>query len=298
MNQFLLQQGISNELQLFSNIVEFALKKNYSIQLNSFPETMTDNIRIYYVIDGKFEWIINEQKHILYPGDVAMILPGQKFCARGNFLDIGTLSWINIKIEKLELTGELIPGKWSTLSKNECLAIGKIFLLNKSIVLSKLKEAGILLQELHHELLNQQIGYSTRVNQLVDELFLLIVRKLIYQSSSYRDFPQAFLKLEKTLRQNLAHQWTVEEMASLVGLGTTSFAEKVKNYTGFSPLNYLITIRISEAIKLLKKQDLNVTDIALETGFYSSQHFSTTFKKLTGYSPSEFKKGNISKNQT
>ena len=298
MNQFLLQQGISNELQLFSNIVEFALKKNYSIQLNSFPETMTDNIRIYYVIDGKFEWIINEQKHILYPGDVAMILPGQKFCARGNFLDIGTLSWINIKIEKLELTGELIPGKWSTLSKNECLAIGKIFLLNKSIVLSKLKEAGILLQELHHELLNQQIGYTTRVNQLVDELFLLIVRKLIYQSSSYRDFPQAFLKLEKTLRQNLSHQWTVEEMASLVGLGTTSFAEKVKNYTGFSPLNYLITIRISEAIKLLKKQDLNVTDIALETGFYSSQHFSTTFKKLTGYSPSEFKKGNISKNQT
>ena len=296
MNQFLLQQGISNELQLFPNIVEFALKKNYSIQLNSFPETMTDNIRIYYVIDGKFEWIINEQKHSLYPSDVAMILPGQKFCADGNFLDIGTLSWINIKIEKLELTGELIPGKWSTLSKNECLAIGKIFLLNKSIVLSKLKEAGILLQELHHELLNQQIGYSTRVNQLVDELFLLIVRKLIYESSSYRDFPQAFLKLEKTLRQNLSHQWTVEEMASLVGLGTTSFAEKVKNYTGFSPLNYLITIRISEAIKLLKKQDLNVTDIALETGFYSSQHFSTTFKKLTGYSPSEFKKGNISKN--
>ena len=162
-------------------------------------------------------------------------------------------------------------------------------MLNKSIVLSKLKEAGILLQELHHELLNQQIGYTTRVNQLVDELFLLIVRKLIYQTSSYRDFPQAFLKLEKALRQNLSHQWTVEEMASLVGLGTTSFAEKVKNYTGFSPLNYLITIRISEAIKLLKKQDLNVTDIALETGFYSSQHFSTTFKKLTGYSPSEFK---------
>jgi AraC-like DNA-binding protein len=88
----------------------------------------------------------------------------------------------------------------------------------------------------------------------------------------------------------------VEEMAGLVGLGTTSFAEKVKNFTGFPPLNYLITIRISEAIKLLKKQDMNVTEIALDTGFYSSQHFSTTFKKLTGYTPSEFKKRNVSKN--
>jgi AraC-like DNA-binding protein len=55
-------------------------------------------------------------------------------------------------------------------------------------------------------------------------------------------------------------------------------------------LNYLINIRISEAIKLLKKPEINVTEIALETGFYSSQHFSTTFKKLTGYTPMEFRK--------
>ena len=76
-------------------------------------------------------------------------------------------------------------------------------------------------------------------------------------------------------------------------MGTTLFNEKLKSYSGFSPLNYLINIRISEAIKLLKKPDLNVTDIALDTGFYSSQHFSTTFKKLTGYTPSEFRKRNL-----
>ena len=97
------------------------------------------------------------------------------------------------------------------------------------------------------------------------------------------------------LRQNLAHQWTVEEMAALVGLGTTAFTEKAKSYTGFSPFNYLINIRISEAIKLLKRPDVNVTDIALNTGFYSSQHFSTTFRKLTGYTPREFRKLNIPK---
>ena len=63
------------------------------------------------------------------------------------------------------------------------------------------------------------------------------------------------MKLEQTLRENLSHQWTVEEMAALVGLGTTAFSEKVKSYTGFSPLNYLINIRISEAIKLLKRPE-------------------------------------------
>ena len=103
--------------------------------------------------------------------------------------------------------------------------------------------------------------------------------------------------LEQSLRKNLSHNWTVEEMAAMVGLGTTTFTEKVKNYSGFSPLNYLITIRISEAIKLLKQNELSVTDIALDTGFYSSQHFSTTFKKLTGYTPSDFRKKNMSHGQ-
>ena len=159
--------------------------------------------------------------------------------------------------------------------------------------MSKLKEAGTLFQTIHSEFLNQEIGYTARINQLIDELFILIARQLSREHHSRRDFPQTFLKLEQTLREDLSHQWTVEEMAALVGLGITAFSEKVKGFTGFSPLNYLINIRISEAIKLLKRPDVHITDIALDVGFYSSQHFATTFKKLTGYTPSEFRKKNI-----
>src|SRR4030095_11910117 len=112
MNQFLLQQGSSKELILFPHLIELALKKNYSIQLNSLPETTTDSIRIYCVIDGKFEWIVHDQHQILYPGDMILVLPGQKFGGAKSFLDIGTISWINIKIDKLEANGKLITGKW------------------------------------------------------------------------------------------------------------------------------------------------------------------------------------------
>jgi AraC-like DNA-binding protein len=291
MNQFILRQGSARELHSFPHIIEFVLKKNSSLQLNSLNTTATETIRIYFIIDGKFEWIIDKKKHILYPGDLAIILPGQTFSGEKDTLHIGSLIWISLHVEKLDRTG-LLLGMWSHLSQLECQTIGKILLHNNNPVL-KLKDSQTLLLNLHKEVATQEIGYVTRVNQLIDEMLICIARQSTRQNNLQRDFPLAFTKLEQTLRQNLAHQWTVEEMAALIGLGTTTLTEKVKNYTGFSPLSYLINIRISEAIKLLNRLEENVTDIALRTGFYSSQHFSTTFKKLTGYTPSEFRKRNL-----
>jgi len=278
MNQFLLHRDSSKELHTFKHILEFAFKKSSTIQLNSLTVTEAKSIRIYYVIDGKFEWVIDGQHYMLYPGDLALILPGKYFGGKKDFLDIGTLAWIHIDPGSLQPSGRVAFGDWSNLSESEGLTIGKILSLNNTPVISKLKDAWKILQEIEQEIFNQEIGYQTRVNQLLDSLFILIARQSTRQNNSRRDFPQTFMKLEQALRQNLEHQWTVEEMAALVGLGTTAFTEKVKSYTGFSPLNYLINIRISEAIKLLKRQDMNVTDIALSIGFYSSQHFRRRLK--------------------
>ncbi len=296
MNQFLLQAA-SRELKHFPHITEMSVRKNTTIQLNSWERSCAEDlIRIYYILEGKFEWIINEQHHILYPGDLAIILPGQTLQGEKDFLDIGTLCWVHLKVDCDPALRTISLKPWSGLSESESLTICRIQQHSKTAVLVRMKDAFAILQNMRSELYEQQIGYRTRVNQLIDELLILIARQSTHQNNLQRDFPQVFVKLEQALRQNLAYQWTVEEMAAMVGLGTTAFSEKVKNYTGFSPLNYLINIRISEAIKLLRKPEINVTSVALDTGFYSSQHFATTFKKLTGYTPGDFRKKDRLKN--
>jgi AraC-like DNA-binding protein len=295
MNQFSLLKESSRDLELFPHIKEFALTKNSTIQLDSFTISASDVIRIYCVVDGKFEWIVNQRFHTLYPGDIALVLPGQEIGGAKGFLDIGTLFRLFIQVDNVKLGTGIILGSWSSISESERLTIGNILFLNKTPVL-KIKEAVTILCKIRSEIMSQEIGHITRVNHLVDSLLIAVARQSTLQADSRRDFPKTFMKLERTLRSNLSHQWTVEEMAALFGLGTTSFTEKVKNHTGFSPMNYLINIRISEAIKLLKRGDVNFTNIALETGFYSSQHFSTTFKKLTGYTPGQFRKRNASQN--
>jgi len=294
MNQFVLTQGSSEELRLFPHILELGIVKNSSIRLNAFPKTSSEGIKIFCVLEGKFEWCVDNGQYLLFPGDVALILPRQEFGSGNGVLEIGSFTWMHLNIRQ-NGNDEILLGAWSSLSETESSAISKILLINSSPVLSKFYEAGKILKSIQNELSGQEVGYRARINHQIDELFILMTRHLTRQTNSGRDFPKTFMNLEQALRQNLSHQWTVEEMAALVGLGTTLFNEKVKSYSGFSPINYLINIRISEAIKLLKRPDKNLTDIALDTGFYSSQHFSTTFKKLTGYTPSEFRKNHLSK---
>lgn len=294
MNQYLLTKE-SKELSVFPHIVEFGLKKINTIQFDSLKKQQSSCLRFYYVMDGRFEWYIKNQIHSLFPGDLAIVYPGQYFGNEKGFMEIGTVYWIQLQwLHSTQSAKETL--RWSRFSSSECQMISRVLSLNNALVLSRFKEAISIFQTIHQEFQHQEMGYNVRVNLLLDELLILVARRLMQQQGSGRDFPQIFLKLEQQLRANLSHQWTVEEMAALIGSGTTAFSEKVKNYTGFSPLNYLINIRISEAIKLLKQQNKAVTDIALDVGFYSSQHFATTFKKLTGYTPSEFRKKNITDN--
>lgn len=290
--QFTLRQGTSAELRLFPHIKEFGVRKSNAIELGSFAVTKCKTVHVYYIIDGKLEWLINQTPQILFPGDTIVVLPEQEVGGSQGYWGIGTFIYLKFYVEEINNNGMKL-GHWSNLSDTECRAIGKILFMNDLSVMTVNEVAG-LLNEMHSEITNQEIGYITRINYMLDSLLIVIGRQSTRQASSRKSFPQTFAKLEQELRRSLAHHWTVEEMAAMMGLGTTAFTEKVKSYTGFSPLSYLINLRISEATKMLKQHKGNITSIALETGFYSSQHFATTFKKLTGYTPGEFRKGDTS----
>lgn len=266
--------------------------KSSAIELGSFAVSACKSIHIYFIVEGKLEWLINQKHQILFPGDTVIALPGQEIGGSKGYWGLGTFIYLQFYVEKMDTNGMKL-GKWSNLSPSECSTIGKILFMNDLSVMA-VNEVSNILHEMCSEIMNQEIGYITRINSMLDSLLIVISRQSTRQASARKSFPQTFAKLEQELRKNLANHWTVEEMAAMVGLGTTAFTEKVKSYTGFSPLNYLINLRISEATKMLKQNKGNITAIALETGFYSSQHFATTFKKLTGYTPGEFRKGNTS----
>jgi AraC-like DNA-binding protein len=265
MTIFSLTKGKSPEIQVFPHLIEFFRKKIQQVQPSSMPLKESHGLKIMFVLEGKFEWSIDNQSITVYPNDAVLVFPKQNFGGLKEMWDVGVVVSITISPRFFSEDGELILGEWSGISETEQRLIGKLFSLNKKPIIQNFKQLGEVLQKIENELFINELGFKTRINHLLDELLIITARQLSKQDNQRRDFPQSFQKLDQILRENLAHPWTVEEMAVIMGLGTTAFTEKVKSYSGFSPLNYLINLRISEAIRMLKSSTISLTDIALDT---------------------------------
>lgn len=101
---------------------------------------------------------------------------------------------------------------------------------------------------------------------------------------------------EKLLRRIVGHlnsnlhdpDFTVEKLASEVGLSRVHLHRKLKELTNQSPSDFIRNTRLRQAARLLKEKKLSVAEVAFATGFNNTSTFSTSFKKLFGVTPSAF----------
>ncbi|MGX1320036.1 AraC-like DNA-binding protein [Bradyrhizobium sp. USDA 377] len=84
--------------------------------------------------------------------------------------------------------------------------------------------------------------------------------------------------------------WTLEAMAALVGMSPGCFCKRFRAATGFPPHRWLMLQRIERAKKSLGDRNLTLTDIAYACGYASSAHFSTSFRRATGTTPSQYRR--------
>ena len=91
------------------------------------------------------------------------------------------------------------------------------------------------------------------------------------------------------INEHLTDPLTLEELAAQVSLSPFYFSRLFKRETGFSPHGYVIATRVNTAKFLLKSSDSSIKDICFSTGFSSESSFCTTFKKVTGSTPSEYR---------
>ncbi|MGM9748920.1 MAG: helix-turn-helix domain-containing protein, partial [Candidatus Cryptobacteroides sp.] len=102
----------------------------------------------------------------------------------------------------------------------------------------------------------------------------------------------AFMKeLYELMEKELSNdELDVTGMTERLHISRTKFYYKVKGLTGENPSVFFKRYKLNRAAQLLKEHKYNISEIADMTGFSTLSHFSTSFKKQFGVSPSEYNK--------
>lgn len=83
-------------------------------------------------------------------------------------------------------------------------------------------------------------------------------------------------------------EYTIDSLAGDVVMSRMSFYRKMKSLTGQTPADFIRTVRLKTAAKLLKEGNCNVSEACYRTGFASPQNFSKHFKEIFGVLPSQY----------
>ncbi len=92
------------------------------------------------------------------------------------------------------------------------------------------------------------------------------------------------------LQTNFTEHIETTTLASMCNLSSDRFLHVFKAHIGTSPHQYLLMLRIERAKELLLSRELSVSDVASMVGFEDAFYFSRIFKKITGFSPRDFRK--------
>lgn len=80
---------------------------------------------------------------------------------------------------------------------------------------------------------------------------------------------------------------TIKQLAQLVGVNELKLKKGFKEMYNSTIHSYVLKLRMERANQLVKKQQLQVQEVAMELGYKKPSHFSAAFKKHFGFLPSE-----------
>lgn len=93
------------------------------------------------------------------------------------------------------------------------------------------------------------------------------------------------------MREHLADNFTVPELAAQVGLSASHYAAFFKRQVGRPPIVFFNFLKMQEACQLLADTSLRIKEIAYRLGFGDVYYFSRVFTKMMGISPRQFRQG-------
>tara|TARA_R110001592_G_scaffold2194_9_gene13356 strand:+ start:208 stop:1077 length:870 start_codon:yes stop_codon:yes gene_type:complete len=150
--------------------------------------------------------------------------------------------------------------------------------------------------QLSSEYMAQNIGNEIIVNKLTEVVLVELIR-INFGRQQQHSFLQALKdkrigKALEYIHESPEKPWTIDSLASAIGMSRAAFAKKFTLLVGQTFFTYLSNLRIQKAKEMILTTSLFINDIALNVGYESERAFTKTFSKYEGVTPKQFRKNN------
>jgi len=119
------------------------------------------------------------------------------------------------------------------------------------------------------------------LNSLLASFFYYDTYRSVKGHTSTDPVDQSILYMQRNIEQNL----TISELSAHIQLSESHYSKLFRNKTGMSPMEYLINLKMQEAIRLLTNRSLRIKEVAFQLGYNDPCYFSRVFTRQVGVNP-------------
>lgn len=141
---------------------------------------------------------------------------------------------------------------------------------------------------------NAPVGSQQLIRIHLEEFLIMLLRAESAEDTKIFPTKQSMeshlvSKTKELLKANICRKITVEEICNELNYSRAYLSKIFKNSTGETILQYFLNLKIKEAKRLIREDNLNFTQISDGLSFDNPHYFSRVFRRTTGFTPSQYK---------
>ncbi len=230
------------------------------------------DLQLLYVAEGKAHFQIGDRSYDVGKGGLVLYrrgIPQHYYYILPEKPDVYWLHFTGRDAETLIDSLELVTEKPMQLQAKEEI----IELFEKIIV----------------ELRMERLWRTEMTEVYLRQLLLVIARNYHNAGQEERVYHSMFDEVINLFHHDYQRDINIAKVAEGYHISCSWFIREFKNYTGYSPKQYITNLRLQNAKELLRNHSLSISDIASLVGYENQLYFSRIFRKYTGMSPSEYR---------
>jgi AraC family L-rhamnose operon regulatory protein RhaS len=258
-----------------------------------------EGLEIVFLENGSTAFEVDGRSHLLHAGDLSVTRPWQLHRLGNPHIGRCRLFWLIVDVEVRRPNQQWRWPPWVVLAPHDLVDLTRKLRHGEQSVWRATPRVREVFRDLGGCILDWSESrmpsrLAVAVNRLLVELLDVLSEQPLHESSeleSRRRTVELFLKDLAENPASSAEPWSLESMASHCGMGVTSMTKYCRELVNNGPIAYLNLCRLEHAARALRGEPgTSVTQIAMRTGFNSSQYFATSFRKRYRTTPVRYRK--------